>query len=387
MLNDDAPVWSALRSHWQIAPGVTYLNHGSFGPAPDTVRAERRRWLDLVEADPMEFFVRRQEPELARVRGVLGEFLGATANDLVLVENATVAMNAVASSVKLAPGDEVLLNDHEYGAVRRIWQRACKLAGANLCEVTLPFPADSAEQIVAAIVSGITSRTKLMVFSHITSPTALIFPAAEITRAVHERGVLVCIDGPHAIAQLPVNLAEIDCDYYTASLHKWLCAPIGSGFLYAHPRVQNQTLPAVLSWGKMLPDSPESWTEEFTWLGTRDPSSYLAIPEAIRFMCHEVGLEAFRTRCHSLVKSGAELVSEAFGLALPTDTDRWHGTMALAELPPGNAYELRETLWQQHQIQVPIIAWGERRFVRISAHLYNSIDDMHLLARALREII
>lgn len=376
-----------LRSHWQLAPGVTYLNHGSFGPAPDSVKAERRRWLELVEADPMDFFVRQQEPELLKVRTKLGEMLGANASDLALVENATVAMNAVAVSVKLQPGDEVLLNDHEYGAVKRIWQRACERSSAVLREVELPFPAESNEQIVNAITAGITPRTKLVIFSHITSPTALVLPAAEITKAVRERGVAVCIDGPHAIAQVPVDLKALDCDYYTASLHKWLCAPSGSGFLYAHPRVQQQTQPAVLSWGKMLPDQPIDWTDEFTWLGTRDPSSYLAVPEAIRFMTETAGLDHFRTHCHELANYGAELVSEAFQLPLPTETDHWHGTMALAELPPGDAYELREALWQQYKIEVPIIAWKERRLVRISAHLYNTQADMELLANALKNAI
>lgn len=186
---------------------------------------------------------------------------------------------------------------------------------------------------------------------------------------------------------MPVNLKELDCDYYTASLHKWLCAPSGSGFLYAHPRVQQQIQPAVLSWGKMLPDAPVDWTDEFTWLGTRDPSSYLAVPKAIRFMCETAGLENFRTHCHALAKYGAELVSEAFQLPLPTEPDRWHGTMALAELPPGDAYKLREALWQQYQIEVPITAWHERRLIRISAHLYNSKADMELLARALKSVI
>ena len=381
------PRWRSLRAHWSPAPGIAYLNHGSFGLTPDCVRAERRRWLDLVEADPMDFFVRRQEHEFEIVRGHLAQLLGTSASNLALVENATVAMNAVASSVPLQPGDEVLLNDHEYGAVKRIWRRACQRSGAALREVELPFPPESPEQIVAAILAGVTSRTRLVVFSHITSPTALILPAREITHAARERGVAVCVDGPHAIAQIPVDLTALDCDYYTASLHKWLCAPVGSGFLYAHPRAQSQTQPAALSWGKMLPDAPEHWTDEFTWLGTRDPSSYLAVPEAIRFMTDVAGLDDFRAHGHDLAKYAAELISEQFQIPPPVQPDPWHGTMSLAELPPGDAYALREALWRDSRIEVPLSNWQGRRLVRVSAHLYNTAAEIERLALALRRIV
>ena len=350
------------------------------------VKEARRRWLDLLEADPMNFFVRRQEAEFVLVRSRLAKFLGAETADLALAENATSAMNTVASSVPLSAGDEVLINDHEYGAVKRIWQRACAKAGAKLVEAKLPWPPESKQQVVDAITGAMSPRTRLVVFSHITSPTALILPAAEITAAVRQRGAMVCIDGPHAIAQLPVHLRDIDCDFYTASLHKWLCAATGSGFLYAHPRVQPWVQPAVLSWGRLHPGELGAWTDEFNWQGTRDPTSYLTIPTAIDFM-ETKGLPEFRTYAGSLARYGADLVSEAFGIPRPTLAEDWHGTMCLAELPPGESIPLREALWEQYQIHIPIVEWQDQRLIRISAHWYNSPPQMEHLAKALQHII
>jgi len=275
---------SIYRDLWSLRPGVTYLNHGSFGPSPKAVTTNRQEWIERLESQPMDFFVRQMEGHLEQARHRLGDVVGTSGENLLFVDNATFAMNIVAASFPLTAGDEVLATNHEYGAVLRIWRERCQNAGARLVVQKLPEAFDSAEEIVAILFAGASERTKLIVASHITSPTALILPVAEICRQAKTCGIRVCIDGPHALAAVPLNLNRLDCDFYCASCHKWLSAPFGSGFLYVHPRWKQTVRPVVISWGNSLSGRPHNWQDEFIWSGTRDPSPFLAVPAAIDFL-------------------------------------------------------------------------------------------------------
>jgi isopenicillin-N epimerase len=381
--------WSPWRAAWDFAPGVCYLNHGSFGPPPRAVLQARSEWLARLVGNPMEFYVRRLGEYLWSAQEVLGRLVGTSADNLVLVDNSTTAMNLVAESFPLAAGDEVLITDHDYGAVLRIWERACGRAGARLVVQRVPLPVESAGAVVDAVLAGITSRTRLLVFSHVTSPTALIFPAAELCRAAHERDLAVCVDGPHALAQLDVSLDALDCDYYTASCHKWLSAPFGSGFLYVHPRRQAQVRPSVVSWGRPLEGHPPGWRDELNWVGTRDSSSYLAVPAAIEFL-HSVGLEAFRARTHGLAQRARRRIEEITGLpGISPDSAEWYGSMVALPLPrPAEAApELQRALWQRWGIEAPCTQFDGRCLLRVSCHLYNQAADLDQLAEAVRELL
>ncbi len=370
---------------WSLDPSNVYLNHGSFGAVPRVVQAEQRRWLDLLQTQPMDYLARHWHARLDEAAARLAAFVGTSASNLVPVDNATSGMNAVAESFALAPGDEVLLNGHEYGAVRRIWERACQRAGAKVCDAPLPWPLREPGEVVEAVLAAVTSRTRLVVLSHITSPTALVFPVEELCQRLRERGVAVCIDGPHALAVLPLELEKLDCDYYTASCHKWLSAPIGSGFLYVHPRRQTSMQPPVLSWGRPAPKSAPTWRDEFTWSGTRDLSAFLSVPKAIEFM-EAAGLAAFRRRGHELARLARARVSEFTGLEpLVPDDQSWYGTMAAMPLPPGDAEGLHQTLRHKHGVEIPVFDWQGQRLIRISCHWYNTEQDIDRLIAALRE--
>jgi len=390
---DDDLAWAQWRERWRFPDGVTYLNHGSFGPPPLAVREARHAWIERLDDQPMDFFVRQFEPAWFAARRRLAQFVGSGEANLVAVENATAGMNVVADSFPLSPGDEVLLTDHEYGAVKRIWQRACKRVGAAEPRIaTLPERFASAEQVVAAILSVATSATRLLVVSHITSPTAVILPMSEICRAAHERGIAVCVDGPHAIAQIDLAIDSLDCDYYTASCHKWLSAPFGSGFLYVHPRRQESVGPLVQSWGRVSPTEPRRWDDEFVWSGTRDPSAFLSVPAAIEFL-EEVGFEAFRARTHALARYARERISTLVGIEpLVPDSRQWYGSMAHVPLPSTksgglDARELQNALWRDYGIEVPIVEHGGRRAIRVSCHLYNHRRDINRLVDALRKLL
>ena len=378
--------WLDLASLWAIRSDSTYLNHGSFGPAPRLVREFRRQIIDALDQQPMDFYVRQLEPHLIEARKSLAQFVGTSYENLVFAESATFAMNIVADSFRLAAGDEVLLNDHEYGAVHRIWERACARVGAVVRSVSLPNPIESRDQLVDSIVNAITPRTKLVVVSHITSPTGIILPVELITAACRARNVAICIDGPHAPAQIDINLDKLDCDFYCASCHKWLCAPLGTGFLYVNPRWHHSVQPQVLSWGRLLPNLPIRWDEQFTWSGTRDPSGYLSVRAAIEFMS-AVGLDVFRARCYWLARYAEQQLIELSGQhpIAPTN-DGWYGTMCHVPLPAGDWTQLQNQLWQQYQIEVPIIPFANRWFVRVSCHLYTTTTQIDKLLSALQSL-
>jgi isopenicillin-N epimerase len=336
----------------------------------------------------MDFFVRQLEPALTAARHRLAGFVGTATENLVFAENATYGMNVVARSMPLKSQDEVLLTDHEYGAVGRIWEQACAQAGgAEVRKAILPLPLESAEQVVDAIFSYVTQRTRLLVVSHVTSPTAVILPVAEICRRARAVGIAVCIDGPHAPAQIPLDIDSLDCDFYCASCHKWLSAPFGSGFLYVHPRRQPEVKPVLQSWGRLLPERPQTWDDEFLWTGTRDYTPYLTVPAAIDFL-ESVGMQLFRDRCHFLARYARKRLVELTGLdPIVPDSPKWYGNMAHVPLPKCHPVSVQQSLWQNHGIEAPIVDWGGRQFVRVSCHLYNTKQEIDRLANAIGQLI
>ncbi len=378
--------WADWARHWNVRADTTYLNHGSFGLTPTIVRDNRDQWRRQMDEQPMDFFVRQLEPALNESRRRLAAFVGTTSENLVLVENATFGMNVVANCFPLSAGDEVLLNDHEYGAVQQIWQRATACVGATAKSFSLKLPIESNDEVVDQILAQCHERTRLVIVSQITSPTALILPIAEITTALRKRGIAVCVDGPHAPAQIDVRIDDYDCDFYTASCHKWLCAPLGTGFLHAHPRWHSVMQPILQSWGRLLPAIPQQWHEHFTWSGTRDNSGYLAIPAAIDFM-ETVGLKSFRDRAYWLATYAETMLIELTRQTpIARRADGFYGTMCHVPLPNGDWSQLQDQLWYQYQIEVPIVHFGGRWFVRVSCHLYTSTQQIDRLLGALRNL-
>lgn len=312
---------------WRFRNNVVYLNHGSFGAVPIVLQQRQNELRRNCDSEPMDFLVRQLEPLWFDARFKLAVWLGTQPENIAFCENATAGMNEIANWFPLSEGDEVLMNDHEYGAVRRIWKRRCESAGAKLVEVTLPLPLTDPQQITAAILAGCTDRTRLVILSHITSPTAIILPIEKICHALRERGIASCVDGPHALLQQTFKLYNLQCDFYTASCHKWLCAPIGSGFVYVDPRWHSQFQPARLSWGRLNPAKPEKWPEELLWTGTRDYSAYLTVPHAIDFFA-KFDREKLDVRNHELARYARRRLSELPGAEPVTPEGReWFAWM------------------------------------------------------------
>ncbi len=381
------PEWAAC---WPLDERYVFLNHGSFGSVPTPVQEAQRRYRDLVEARPIEVLGRRCRELLAPVRERVGRFLRADAMGIGLVTNATEGVNSVLRSLELRPGDVLLTTDHVYRAVHQAMKYVARRAGAEVRIVPVPLPTSGSDEIVERIVAAMDARTRLVLVDHVTSPTAVVFPVAEIARACRERGVECLVDGAHAPGMLDLDLAAIDATYYTGNLHKWVCAPKGSAFLWVTESRRAGVHPSTVS--HFL---DEGFDSEFDWQGTRDISAWLAVQDAIAFF-EPLGWSALRGHNASLASWGRRLLCGELGtrpltpMPARAGSAELLGSIATIELPrtaPGRfpgPEALQADLYERERIEVPIIDWGGRWHVRISAQAYNRPTQYQLLADALR---
>ena len=384
---------ATLKDLFLLDSDVTFLNHGSFGACPRPVFEEYQRWQRELERQPVNFLARRIHGLMADARQALADFVHAAPDEVVYFPNPTTAVNMVARSLPLGPGDEVLATDHEYGACERTWRFLSQQRGFSYVRQPIPLPMTTAADFVECFWAGVTERTRVIFISHITSATALIFPIAEICRRARAAGIITLIDGAHAPGQIPLNLTELGADYYVAAGHKWLMAPKGSAFLYAHKDVQARLQPLVVSWGwESAAPSASQFIDHHEWQGTRDMAAFLATPAAIRFQA-EHGWDAVRADCHALVQQAQRRLNELTGLA-PThpDSPEWYAQMALVRLPlseggPLAPHEIQARLFNEHCIEVPLTFWNNQPFLRVSAQGYNTQADIDKLVGAVGKLL
>jgi isopenicillin-N epimerase len=376
-----------LKQHFLLDPSITFLNHGSFGATPKPVFDEYQRWQLELERQPVEFMGRRFTGLMADSRAALGEYLGTHADNLVYTQNVTIALNIVARSLELGAGDEVLTSDHEYGAMDRTWHFLAKERGFTY--INHPVLLTSKEALIDSFWSAVTRRTRVIFLSHITSPTALIFPVEEIVKRAHAEGIITIIDGAHVPGQLPLDLDSLGADFYGGNLHKWLCAPKGAGFLYARPTMQNLLKPLVVSWG-YEPETPGSspFVDQHEWWGTRDVAAFLTVPAAIKFQ-EKNHWNTVRDACHILAKDAQQQICDLTGLApLHSFTDNWFAQLTAAPLPADtDPSALKARLYNEYRIEVPLIEWNKMKLIRVSIQGYNSKRDVNYLLRALTELL
>jgi len=378
----------ALRREFLLRPGVVFLNHGSYGASPRPVFDAYQEWQRELEGQPVEFLGRRLRGLLEASRAALGAYVGADGDDLVYVPNSTFALNVVARALPLSPGDEVLGTDHEYGAIERTWRFVCGRRGARYVRQAVPLRPSSPDEVVEAIWAGVTPRTRVLFLSHITSPTATVFPIEPLLRRARAAGILSVVDGAHAPGQLPLDLEALGADFYAGNCHKWLCAPKGSAFLHARREVQELLSPLVVSWGWQSDrPGPSRFVDEQQLQGTRDPAAFLAVPAAIRFL-EQHDWPAVRRRCHDLLAGARRAIGALTGLPpLTPDTPDWYAQMAAFPLPPCDGPALKERLYQSYQIEVPVTSWQGLAFVRVSVQGYTSAADVATLVGALADLL
>jgi isopenicillin-N epimerase len=386
---------------WRLDPSVTHLNHGSFGACPEPVLEAQRIWRDRMETEPVRFLARDLEGHLDEARRTVAAFLGADAEDLAFVPNATTGVSTVLASLRFSPGDELLATDHEYNASLNALRGAADRDGASVALARIPFPIRDASEAVDAILEAVTPRTRLALISHITSPTALVLPITAIVRELNRRGIDTLVDGAHAPGQVPVDLGAIGAAFWTGNGHKWLCGPKGAAMLHVRRDRRDLIRPLSVSHGANDPRTDRSrFRLQFDWTGTADPSPYLSLPAAIRFVggLHRYGWKGLMAANGTLARRGRDLVCSALSVDPPAP-DSMLAAMAAIPLPGigsrAAAERLAADLYEEDRIEVAINLWpvaGARdpgeparyALLRVSAQAYNRIEDYQRLAESLR---
>lgn len=415
------PAPSPLIAHWMLEPGTVFLNHGSFGATPRAVIEAEARWRARFEAEPVRFVVEEMEPALDEARAALSPLLGTTPDTWAFVMNATAAVNCVARSLRLSPGDELVASTHEYNACSNALEWAAQRAGATVVRVPWPFPVPDEQALIDLMMRAITPRTRLVLLSAVTSPTGFITPFEMLVQTIQSRGVDVMLDAAHGPGFIDLDLSRVQPAFATGNFHKWLCAPKGSAFIFVRADKQAGIDPAVISHGFNTRRTDRSrFHLQFDYWGTEEPSRYLATPDAARFVPTLLGApagtqpdrqgglpmnlkrswSAVIAHNRALALRGRDILCAALGTPPPVP-DHLLGSMAAVMLPdhppalmtrlrarPTKYHDaLQDALLARHHVQVPILPSldGTRRWVRISAQVYNSEAQYAYLAGALRD--
>jgi len=395
---DGLPSRSELARHWDLQEGLVFLNHGSFGACPRAVLQRQNELRAQLEREPIRFIVNELEPLLDEARFALAKFVNADPEGLAFVTNATTGVNAVMRNLRLAPGDELLTNNHEYNACNNALRFEADRARAKVVVAEIPFPISSEDEVVESILAAVTKRTKLCLVSHVTSATALIFPVERIVRELASRGIDTLVDGAHAPGMIETDIARINAAYYTGNCHKWMCAPKGGAFLHVRADRRNGFHPLVISHGYNSKRADRSrFRLEADYTGTADMSAVLCIPAAIRFMDElfpggwpeirrrnrELALAARAMLCRRL--GGEPPAPESMIGSIATVPLRWR-TEAEAAIPTRHHDALQDRLIERWRIQSPIVLFplgSNTRWVRVSGQVYNTLAEYEYLAQAL----
>jgi isopenicillin-N epimerase len=386
-----------LRALFLLDPDVTFLNHGSYGACPRPVFDRYQAWQLTLERQPVAFLdpMRGLSGWMRDARVAMAGQLGAGPDDVVGLTNATEALNIVAQSLHLKPGDEILTTDHEYAAIDKTFAYVARRSGATVVPVAIPLPLTDAQAFTDALIAGITPRTRVLFLSHITSATALLFPIKAIVAHARARGIITVIDGAHTPGHIPLDLTALDADYYTGNCHKWLMAPKGSAFLYVRPELQAGINPLIISHG-WTPDAGLPGTkgvfgntpfiDGLEMQGTRDPAAWLTVPDAIAFRAQH-GWDRVASRCRDLVQETAARVAALTGLAALSSPEFCAPQMVAMPVPRCDPMALKLVLLNDHGIEIPCYDWKDDTIVRVSAQGYNTQGDMDKLVAALADIL
>lgn len=385
--------WAEIKHNWILDPDITFLNNGSFGATPRVVLDTQQMLREQLESEPVTFLYRRLPEMLEHARINVGHFLNANPNNLVFVPNATTGVNTVINSLAFKAGDEILTTNHAYPAILNTLKYVCEKSGATLVIQDVDFPADGdLAKTADTILEKINNNTRILVMDHITSPTGLIFPIDKVISVCRSRGILTVIDAAHTPGMLPVDLSDENNnpDFWTGNFHKWVYAPKSAAALYIHPQHTGKIRPLITSLfhGNGL-------QEEFSWMGTYDPTAYLSVPAGIDFM-NSLGVERVMQHNRKLVRYGQQIVSEALGTSPPVpDQPDLYGAMALIALPAGRfkienqnfGLPLMDKLYEAYNIEVPFTCFNGNGFIRISAQVFNQPDDYQYLASVINKFL
>lgn len=377
-----------MKQLFLLDPSITFLNHGSFGACPKPIFEEYQRLQLELENEPVYFIQKKAETYLKKAKEKLSEYIGCQPEDFFFTPNPTVAINTVMRSLNLQPGDEILATNHEYGAMDKTWAYFCKKTGAKYVRQPISLPIVSKEQLLEDFWKGYNSNTKVVFINQISSATALIFPVREICKKAQELGLITIVDGAHVPGHIPLNIEEIDADFYTGTLHKWMLAPKGSSFLYVKKEFQDDLDPLVVSWGyDNVTIAGTQFLDYHEYQGTRDISSFLCTPAVVDFLernnwnevaenCKEIVLNNYQRFCDLLNTTPICPITKEF-----------LGQMASIPVSTDEPQKLKELLFEKYQIEIPVMPLNGDFYIRYSINAYNLQEDLDRLYEVLQEII
>ena len=375
-----------MKDWFLLDPDITFLNHGSYGACSKPVFKEYQDWQQKLEHQPVQFMTNQVYSAMEKSRESMSQFVGCDVEELVFFQNPTTAVTNVIYNLDLKPGDEVLMSNHEYGALVRAWKMWGEKTGVNIIQQDISMPVTTEENFIENFWTGVTDQTKVIFLSHITSSTALIFPIEKIIKLAKEQNILTIIDGAHVPAHIPLNIHELGCDFYTGACHKWLCAPKGSSFLFVKKDHQDWVKPVVVSWGKDGDDpTPSEFIQNFQWQGTRDMSAFLTIPTAINFYIKEI--RPYQESCKKIIQDTYSEFPSVLNTEPISAGKEWLAQLVAHPLPKNIPSNLKKGLWEKYQIEIPVFEWNGQEFVRVSIQVYNTQKDVDLLMSALRSLI
>lgn len=377
-----------MKSQFLLDPEITFLNHGSFGACPKPIFENYQYWQLELEKEPVQFIQKNSAQYLKTSKDALANYIGCSSDDFFYTTNPTVAVNTVLRSLNLEEGDEVLTTNHEYGAMDRTWSYFSKKKGIKYIRQYISLPILSKEQILNEFWSGYTSKTKIIFISHISSVTALVFPVKEICEKARELGLITIIDGAHVPGQLDLNIQQLNPDFYTGALHKWMLAPKGVSFLYVKKTFQNSIDPLVVSWGyESESPSDSQFLDYHQHQGTRDISAFLTIPKAIEFL-RVNNWEERAASCRKLIRDNYNKFCELLNSKpICPVTSEFLVQMCSIPIRTTKPLELKETLFHKYKIEIPVMKLEDKFFLRIAINGYNSQQDLEILQEALEDII
>lgn len=376
-----------MKDQFLLNPEITYLNHGSFGACPKPIFSDYQQWQRILEHEPVQFIVNDGPQYLKKSKECLAKFIHCNADDFFFTANPTFAVNTIMRSLKLEAGDEILATNHEYGALDKMWTFYSKQTGVKYVRQNISLPIVSKEQILQEFWKGLSQRTKVIFINHMSSSTALLFPVKEICERARDLGIITIIDGAHIPAHIPLNITDLNPDYYTGALHKWMLTPKGSSFLYVKREHQLKLDPLVVSWGYDNPLTTNQFLDYHEQQGTRDISAFLTVPAALKFLA-ENNWEQRSANCRKMVRENYVRFCDLVGSQpICPITEEFLGQMASIPIKTSNPTLLKKTLYEKYKIEIPVMVLNDSVYIRYSINAYNSQRDLDILYKALQDIL
>ncbi len=372
---------------------LIHLNHGSFGACPKPIFDSLVSWQKKLELNPVKHLAFDIYKYLEDSRKHLSRYINSNKDDIVFFPNPSTALNAVIKSLDLKSGDEILTTNHEYGALDKTWNFICKKTGAKYIKKNINLPLQSKKDFINTFIKGINKQTKVIFISHITSPTGLIFPIEEICKVARENNIFCIIDGAHVPGHIDLDIMQLDPDIYVGACHKWMCAPKGTSFLYAKKEIQDFIDPLVISWGydndepiDLLADmtSNSKYLNYHQWQGTQDPSSYLTVPDVIKFL-KKNNWDKVSSDCRKLNIDAREMINNCLNQK-PISSNEFIGQMSSIKIRCKDTFELQKVFYENYKIIIPIIKWEDNTLLRFSIQAYNSMEDIEKLIFAIKKL-